>query len=223
MGAMAIIHQTTLVPTKLELLTSWLPGRSWYLGGSSAPSLTRVGGFRLDDPAGEVGLEFLAANDDSRDEPVTYHLPLTYRGAPLPGGEGALIGTAEHGVLGTRWIYDGTRDPVLVTQVFALLLGEAEPQAQGISDTMDPSVSRSITGHTGALPIAIVAVQDESRSTDITVRPAAAPGPLMLRINRVLRSNSPGLMTGTLGHVTAEWADPGEARSRGRFIVLRVP
>jgi hypothetical protein len=220
---MSIIHQTTLVPTKLELLTAWLPGRSWYQGGASVPSLTRVGGFRLDDPDGEVGLEFMAATDDSGDQPVTYHLPLTYRGAPLPDGDGALIGTAEHGVLGTRWIYDGTRDPVLATQAFALLLGETEPQAQGISDTIDPSVSRSITGNTGALPVEVVSVLDESRSTDITVRPAAAPGLVMLRVNRVLRSNSPGLMTGTLGHVTAEWADPDAARARGRFLVLRVP
>jgi hypothetical protein len=220
---MAIIHRTTLVPSKLELLTSWLPGRTWYRGGTSVPSLTKAGGFRLDDPDGEVGLEFMAVIDDSGDEPVTYHVPLSYRSAPLPGGDGALIGTMEHGVLGKRWAYDGTRDPVLVTQLFALLLGEAEPQAQSINDTPDPSVTRSLTGHTGELPIEIASVRDEPRSTDITVRPTAAPRPLMLRVNRVLRPNSPGLMTGTLGHITAEWAAPDAARSRGRFIVLRVP
>jgi hypothetical protein len=219
---MSIIHRTTLIPTKLELLTSWLPGQPWYRGGT-APELTKAGGFRLDDPDGEVGLEFMAATDESGDEPVTYHVPLSYRAAPLPGGDRALIGTMEHGVLGRRWAYDGTRDPVLVTQVFALLLGEAEPQAQSINQTPDPSVTRSITGHTGSLPIEIASVRDEPRSTDITVRPATAPRPLMLRVNRVLRASAPGIMTGTLGHVTAEWADNGAARSRGRFFVLRVP
>ena len=118
---MAIIHRTTMAPAKLELLTSWLPGRAWYAGGAM-PRLTKAGGFRLDDPEGQVGLEFMAATDDSGDEPVTYHMPLSYRGAPLTGGDGALIGTAEHGALGKRWIYDGTRDPVLVGQMFALLL-----------------------------------------------------------------------------------------------------
>jgi hypothetical protein len=220
---MSIIHRTTLVPTKLELLTTWLPGRPWYSGGLSVPSLAKAGGFRLDDPDGEVGLEFMAVTDDSGDEPVTYHVPLSYRAAPLPGGDGALIGTMEHGVLGRRWAYDGTRDPVLVTQLFALLLGEAEPQAQSINETPDPSVTRSITGNTGTLPVEIASVADEPRSTDITVRPTAAPRPLMLRVNRVLRSTAPGIMTGTLGHVTAEWADPYAARSRGRFVVLRVP
>jgi hypothetical protein len=220
---MSIIHRTTLVPTKLELLTSWLPGRPWYLGEAAVPELAKAGGFRLDDPDGEVGLEFMAATDDSGDVPVTYHVPLSYRAAPLPGGDSALIGTAEHGVLGKRWVYDGTRDPVFVTQMFALLLGEAEPQAQSINNTPDPSVTRSVTGNIGGLPVEIADVADEQRSTDITVRPTAARGQVMLRVNRVLRPHAPGLMAGTLGHVTAEWAGPGVSRSRGRFIVLRVP
>ncbi|MBV9448293.1 MAG: 1,4-alpha-glucan branching protein [Streptosporangiaceae bacterium] len=219
---MAIIHPTTMVPGKLDLLAPWLPGRPWYVG-EAAPRLTQAGGFRLDDPEGEVGLEFMAAIDDSGDEPVTYHLPLSYRGAPLPGGDAALIGTAQHGVLGTRWIYDGTRDPVLIDRMFALLLGEAEPQAQSISNTMDPSVTRTITGNIGTLPVNIAGIADGPRSTDITVRAAAAAGPVMLRVNRVLRSSAPGLMAGTLGHITAEWAGPGASRPRGRFFVLRVP
>ncbi|MEV6594655.1 hypothetical protein AB0N36_43065 [Streptomyces acidicola] len=48
---MAVIHCTTLKPTKLELLTSWLPSRPWY-GGAGAPEPARAGGFRLDDPDG---------------------------------------------------------------------------------------------------------------------------------------------------------------------------
>ena len=107
--------------------------------------------------------------------------------------------------------------------MFALLLGEAEPQAQSISNTVDPSVTRSITGHVGEPPAEIVDVADGPRSTDITVRPRAAPGPVMIRVNRVLRPNRPGLMAGTLGHVTGEWSVASVSRSRGRFVVLRVP
>lgn len=220
---MAIIHRTTLVPSKFELLASWLPGRPWYAGSAALPRLASAGGFRLDDPDGEVGLELMAATDDSEDEPVTYHVPLAYRGAPLAGGGDALIGTTEHGVLGTRWVYDGARDPVMITQMFALLLGESEPQAQSISNTVDPSVTRSITGRIGTLPAEVGDVADGPRSTDVILRPKDAGGALMLRVNRVLRPNAPGLMTGSLGHVTAEWAGRGVARSRGRFIVLRVP
>jgi Maltokinase N-terminal cap domain len=220
---MSIIHRTTMTPAKLELLTTWLAARPWHLGEGAAPRLAKAGGFRLDDPDGEVGLEFMAATDASGDDPVTYHLPLSYRGAPLDGGDAALIGTADHGVLGKRWIYDGTRDPVLVTQMFALLLGEAEPQSSSSSDTPDPSVTRSLTGNVGRLPAEIMQAADGPRSTDVIVRPAFAPQPLMIRVNRVLRPSSPGLAVGTLGHVTGEWSLPGKLPARGRFLVLRLP
>ena len=36
---MAIIHDTTMNPDKLELLATWLPAQSWYLGGSRDPVL----------------------------------------------------------------------------------------------------------------------------------------------------------------------------------------
>ena len=101
---MATIHKTTLSPSKLELICAWLPTRAWYRGAAK-PALTRAGGFRLDDPAGQVGIEFMVVVDSSGPEAVAYHVPLTYRGAPLDGAEAALVGTAEHGVLGRRWVY----------------------------------------------------------------------------------------------------------------------
>ncbi|HTW05674.1 MAG TPA: 1,4-alpha-glucan branching protein [Streptosporangiaceae bacterium] len=165
---MAIIHETTVTPSKLDLLKAWLPAQPWYLGAEGEPDLTRAGGFRLDDPAGEVGIEFMVVTDGSGDEGAAYLVPLTYRGRALDGGEGALVGTMQHGVLGHRWIYDGTRDPVLAAQLAALIRGEAEPQAQSISNTPDPTV---------------------------IVTPVAGGGPggqLAVRINRVLRSGEDG-------------------------------
>lgn len=135
---MAYIHNTTMSPTKLELLDGWLPRQPWY-DGTGTPDLTRVGGFRLDDPAGEVGIEFMFVRDDASGG-TTYHVPMTYRGAALVGAEDALIGTGEHGVLGKRWIYDGVHDPILVAQLQALLMGAAEPQHQTKSDTSEPRV-----------------------------------------------------------------------------------
>jgi hypothetical protein len=125
-------------PTKLDLLTDWLPAQPWYQGEPTA-ELTRAGGFRLDDPEGEVGIEFMIVTASGAGTAV-YLLPLTYRGAPLHGAEQALIGTSEHGVLGTRWIYDGTQDPVLLAQLASLLRGEAVAQAQSESNTPDPTV-----------------------------------------------------------------------------------
>jgi hypothetical protein len=56
---MAIIHHTTMSPGKLELLTAWLPAQPWYRQTGHQPELARAGGFRLDDPQGEVGIEFV--------------------------------------------------------------------------------------------------------------------------------------------------------------------
>lgn len=132
---MAVIHDTTMRPSKLELLAGWLPGQAWYAG--KGDGLTRAGGFRLDDPDGEVGIEFMVIMTA---DGAAYFVPMTYRGAPLEGADDALIGTSEHGVLGTRWIYDGERDPVLQAQLAALLRGEVVPQAQTKSNTPDPTV-----------------------------------------------------------------------------------
>src|SRR5580693_6630857 len=138
---MATIHHTTLTPTKLELLAAWLPGQDWYTDRGRAAELARAGGFRLDDPEGEVGIEFMVVTDGADDQAASYLTPMTYRASALAGADDALIGTTEHGVLGRRWIYDGIGDPVLVGQLVALVQGQARPQMQSVSDTPDPTVT----------------------------------------------------------------------------------
>jgi hypothetical protein len=117
---MALIHRASIHPSKRELLDAWLPTRSWYddrvAGGPSTA-------YRLDDPAGEVGLEaFLLAVPGSAGEAAVLHVPLTYRSAPLEGAEESLVGTCEHSVLGTRYVYDGCGDPVWVTALASTIL-----------------------------------------------------------------------------------------------------
>ncbi|MFD9330949.1 1,4-alpha-glucan branching protein [Streptomyces sp. NPDC060065] len=153
---MATIHRTTMTPTKLELLTGWLPKQSWYAGDAATPELVKAGGFRLDDPEGAVGIEFMVVVEASGQEPVAYLVPMSYRDAALDGAPAeALIGTSEHGVLGTRWIYDGVHDPVLMAQLGALLRGEAIPQQQSESDTPDPTVTVRGTGPADALDVQV--------------------------------------------------------------------
>ncbi|SCF61844.1 hypothetical protein GA0115256_10624 [Streptomyces sp. DconLS] len=143
---MAVIHHTTLTPSKVELLTEWLPTRPWYRGGSGTPVLEKTGGFRLDDPEGEVGIEIMIATDITSPERTAYLVPLSYRGAPLEGAEHALVGTMEHGVLGKRWAYDGMRDPVLVTELLRLVAGQTQAMAQSITDLPDHEVTHAYTG-----------------------------------------------------------------------------
>ncbi|MGC5020143.1 CG0192-related protein [Micromonospora sp. DT47] len=116
---MALLHRAELRPTKLELVARWLPGRPWYQG-PAAGDIVRVAAYRFDDPAGEVGIETTLVS--AGDGPV-HQVPLTYRGAPLEGGDDWLVGTTEHSVLGRRWVYDACGDPVyaaaLASAIFA--------------------------------------------------------------------------------------------------------
>jgi maltokinase-like protein len=109
---MALIYPSaSLAPTKQELLDAWLPTQSWYPGGPAE----KVAAYRFDDPAGEVGIEgfVLRAGD------VLVHQVLTYRAEPLVEAEPWLVGTTEHSVLGTRWVYDVAGDPVGLTMLAA--------------------------------------------------------------------------------------------------------
>ncbi|MEV5982294.1 1,4-alpha-glucan branching protein [Streptomyces sp. NPDC052114] len=220
---MAVIHQTTLRPTKLELLDAWLPARPWYRGGADRPRLAKAGGFRLDDPAGEVGIEVMAVTDTSGAAPVTYLVPLTYRGAPLDGAEHALVGTMEHGVLGRRWAYDGCHDPVLVDRFLALVEGRTRAQDQNVTDAVDQDVTVSWTGEDPAsavLAADAVTVTEDEEGTELT-----APRGAVLRLQRVLRPAPDGASApppGAAGHVAGAWRLPDGTRTRGMFAVLRA-
>ncbi|MFC9681490.1 1,4-alpha-glucan branching protein [Streptomyces sp. NPDC056948] len=214
---MAVIHHTTLTPTKLELLTSWLPSRPWYRGGVTEPKLVKAGGFRLDDPRGEVGVEFLVVTDTGGPHPTTYLVPLTYRGAPLEGAEHALVGTMEHGVLGRRWAYDGCHDPVMLAQLSALIEGRAQAQDQNISDVPDREVTASYIGE-GPLPTDFTATDDRD-GTRLTT-----PHGATIHMHRVLRPAPDGPSTpgqGTTGHVTGSWQLADGTRARGVLAALR--
>jgi hypothetical protein len=91
-------------------------------------------------------------------------------------------------VLGTRWIYDGAHDPVVLAQLGALLRGGATPQHQSLSDTSDPTVTVHGTG------------------------PGQGAG---VRINRVLRPAE--VEQGSSGRLVAGWTWPDGTAARGVF------
>lgn len=157
---MALIHRATLRPTKLELIAAWLPGRPWFAG--PAGDLERLAAYRFDDPAGEVGIETILVGTARG----TFQVPLTYRGAPLAGGEDLLVGTTEHSVLGRRWVYDAVGDPVYAAALTAAVLADAGQATEFLEagDRLEPrDPSMTIAGTTAggaAAPTAVRRVVD---------------------------------------------------------------
>lgn len=126
---MAILHNATITPTKAELIAEWAPAQPW--GPHAGDPIEIIGAFRFDGPDGQVGMEthIVAAGD------AVWQIPLTYRGAPLDGADDALAARMEHSALGTRWVYDGLRDPQFVTVLAGVAMtGQGEALGMVVYD-----------------------------------------------------------------------------------------
>lgn len=135
---MALLHRATITPSKLELIEGWAPTQRWADGSTG---LVVRGANRFDDPAGRVGIETLLVQAPSG---PLLQVPLSYRDAPLPGGEDRLIGTMQHSVLGERWVYDGVGDPVVVAAFITAIATGAE-QAEQVVEIDGAMVHRDPT------------------------------------------------------------------------------
>jgi len=117
---MALFHRATITPSKAEVIAKWAPTRPW--GPSPDDTTDVIGSYRFDDPEGRVGMEVHLVDAGG----TLFQVPLTYRDEPVDGAE-ALITEMAHSVLGTRWVYDGLRDPRLVIMLAAVTMtGQGE-------------------------------------------------------------------------------------------------
>ncbi|MGV8909505.1 MAG: CG0192-related protein [Propionicimonas sp.] len=178
MSGTAEIHEATLTPTKLELLGRWLPAQEWFVGDSD--DLERVASYRFVDPDGDVGIETILV----RSLGVTYQVPLTYRGEALHEADDSLVGTLEHSVLGTRYVYDAVADPVYLVELMRVI-HEGDTEA----DLSRGEKSMSVEGSS------IVPVSNASGESMRVVR--------VLDGNHVPGSRSP------LGTLTGKWTVDG--------------
>ncbi|MGL5815979.1 MAG: maltokinase N-terminal cap-like domain-containing protein [Phycicoccus sp.] len=221
-------HDATLVPGKLELLEAWMGEQRWYAGKGRRPRLRRVGRWRLDDPDGEVGVETLVVADESGPAPVVYQVPLTYRGEPLHSAGRALVGVAEHSVLGRRWVYDAPHDPVYAGQLLELVQGRVRARSGSRSHADDQSVSgvpqRSWPTELRARASRVLS--GEQSNTSIVIDAHAPDGTHLPLVVKVFRMLSPGdnpdvVLQGALvdagstrvpavvGAVAGSWRHPG--------------
>ncbi|MEE6273355.1 maltokinase N-terminal cap-like domain-containing protein [Georgenia wangjunii] len=182
----------SVTPPFGDFLPAWIGAQRWYAGKGSTPELTRVGGLRYEDPAGEVGIETWILRDTSGAEPVVYQVPLTYRGAPVDGLEHALVAQVEHSELGPRWVYDGCHDPVGARALVETILSEQAVRSDGAPGT---GAARGHRAHgagavTGELHVRGSRVlSGEQSNTSIIVEATTADGaarPVICKVFRVL-------------------------------------
>lgn len=190
MSGTAIVHHATLKPTKLELLAGWLPNQSWFVG--KAEDLTKVASYRFVDPDGEVGIETILVSSQG----VTYQVPLTYRAEPLDEARASLVGTLEHSVLGTRYVYDAVGDPVYLVELMRVI---HEGDTQAALSQGEPSMTVQGSG--------IVPVSNASGES--------------MRVVRVLDGEHvPGVRV-PLGTLVGKWTDPTTGAAEQVLAVLR--
>ncbi|WP_082177053.1 1,4-alpha-glucan branching protein GlgB [Arsenicicoccus sp. oral taxon 190] len=194
-GTSKIEAGAELTPTKVETVQAWIGAQRWYVGKDHEPALTRVGGYRFEDPAGQVGIETLLLRDTAAEPAVLYQVPLTYRAEPLEGAEHALVGTVEHSVLGTRYVYDGPHDPVYVAELLRTIAegDTGSTPDHGVVDTL--VAGEPVTSVSGSAPAApevgrSSVLKGEQSNTSIIIEPSGDPGrsatPLIVKVFRVL-------------------------------------
>lgn len=185
---MAILHAATITPTKGELVAPWLRTRTWWDGVDEREP---VGTFRLDDPAGEVGIEcFLFGSAEGS----TLFVPVTYRGAELPRAEQHLIGTMTHSVLGERWVYDACGDPVFVaTLVETIRTGGAQAELE-VHQADGSVLPRETTAHargTGDVTVPSLAPESPVAVMDDADRSVISAGELTVTVARRVGADLP--------------------------------
>lgn len=194
---MGLVHRrASLEPSKQALLEAWLPSRPW---ASGATSVEKVAEYRFDDPEGEVGVETILWRTPGG---TVLQVPFTYRAAPLDGAEAHLVGTADHSVLGPRWVYDGCGDPVwAVTLATAVLSGGTQAQmfveVDGQQVDVPPRMQVRGSGAPGAAVPSFTSVDtlDEGPITTVVA------GPVTISLARVLGTPLDGdqFLTGSVG------------------------
>ncbi|QTH59712.1 hypothetical protein J5O04_00750 [Corynebacterium hindlerae] len=142
MSGVAEILAAELTPSKEEVLRAW-----W-------PNFQEKGAFRLVDPAGEVGIDFVIGTDEAD---RYLQLPVTYRSAELDGGS---VGQLEHSVLGTRYLTKATYDHVAVGEIVRVILaGDNEAQR---SDAKPQILKIKGSGQTPSTEVTEVVIEDAS-------------------------------------------------------------
>ncbi|GAA1338234.1 1,4-alpha-glucan branching protein GlgB [Arthrobacter roseus] len=176
-----------MTPALPDLLESWLPGQRWFPSRGREVKLRRVGGIKLQDPAGEVGLEvhIIAVVSGRRTDVIS--VPLSIRSKPATESGMVFIGESEHSERGRRWVYDGTSDPVFVAAWLELM----RTSGTTADDRTEGQAHGGFESWNGfPLAVSCRALAGEQSNTSVVVETDRVP--LIVKFYRILaEGNSP--------------------------------
>ena len=205
-------------PAEPGFLAPWMAHQRWFANKGRLPALEEVGRFEFRSPEPGVAIGTHLLLDRTAAGPVLYQVPLTYRSAPLPGREAAMVG-----MLGATYVYDAPHDPAYTAALLAFIAGDAEADGDGTwakgrctTERVTPGlVSRVLTG--------------EQSNTSIVFEPAGEGTPVICKLFRALHDgDNPDVELQTvlagagstvphsIGHVIADWRDRGRDSGRAR-------
>ncbi len=208
---MAIIYRAELTPGKQDIVTAWLARQPWS-GVSAGEDIELIGAYRFDDLEEQSGIETHLVR---RSDGTVLQVPLTYRGSPRVGSEDHLVAEMEHSVLGHRWIYDATGDPIYAAALaWTIVRGQAgAEQFLDLEGTLVPQTNTVVVhgfgDHSAQAPAITTAnptTGDDPMWGPVTTVTTDGPALAVYRTPRVASGHD-----GHDGQLTGRWDGLGDA------------
>ncbi|MDY0912359.1 maltokinase N-terminal cap-like domain-containing protein [Rathayibacter festucae] len=208
----------------IDRAAAWVADQRWYASKGRRPELEIRGEWRLEHSDGDVVVHLVI--DRAGSSPVLYQVPVTVRSAPVAGLEDALIESD-----GSRFVYDGPRDPLFARALFELIADGGSSDAEGAPGGARAEGHRQPGAVIGAFASSRI-LSGEQSNTSIIVQTTAEDGsagtPVIIKVFRALHHgenpdvtvqsalNAAGstLVPPVIGNVTGEWDDRGEPTGR---------
>jgi predicted trehalose synthase len=211
----------------LSLLTEWMPGQRWYAGKGRQPVLRPIGDWELRAPGAAMRVHLVL--DEAARPPTLYQVPVSERTDPLASAEAAFIGQLV-GDGGTRYLYDGPRDPAFAGALLHLLMhgGEASGhgmEVRGVSLTGDRGLEiRASRVHTGEQSNTSIVYEVARADSAADQEPERIVCKLFRAVHHgenpdvILQSALAGVgsphVPRSIGSIVGEWDDPGRPDGR---------
>jgi maltokinase len=190
-------------------LAGWMARQRWYATKGRTPAIRVIGSMEKSVAEGLVLTLFVI--DEAPDEPVLYQVPVVARPAPLPGGDGAFIGSSDG-----LYLYDAPHDPAYTRGLLTTMTTESHVDGSDVTAdghrVSDPGTMRrsrvlegeqsntsiiyEVDGETPQVIAKVFRVLHNGENPDVTSQAALTHG----HSTRVPE---------TFGSLTSTWPDPG--------------